>query len=303
MNIRIISTLLAFLFTTIDNVWACSSCLVGDPTITQMGTGKPYAGRLRMAVSTLSRSETTGEAGVNERETEEQRLALSLAWSPNPELTLGIDIPYVSKQMDDISLAQAEATGLGDAAISAKWFIYQDRTFASRHMAGLLLGLQLPTSEEQTDQAGEALDIDVQPGPGSWIPSIGAWYGHYAYPWSLYGSVQFRHALDEGHQQFRPGDAWLLTVNSQYQMRLSFAVNLGLDARWSAHDEYDLEEDSDSGGFIGFLSPGFAYRPGGEWIIHGRIQLPLFDHLNGNHQEHTTYLIGVTYDLENHKSH
>ncbi len=54
---------------------ACSTCMVGDPTLSLMGLEKPFTNRLRISVDYLSRSEKLGLDGFNQKTIDEQRLS------------------------------------------------------------------------------------------------------------------------------------------------------------------------------------------------------------------------------------
>ena len=58
---------------------ACSTCMVGDPTLTLMGAEKPYEDRLRFSLNYLSRSEELGRDGFNKKIIEEQRVTADIA--------------------------------------------------------------------------------------------------------------------------------------------------------------------------------------------------------------------------------
>jgi hypothetical protein len=58
---------------------ACASCGCGDPTLTTLGTTKPFAGRLRAALQLAYRTDAVGREGLNRVELREARLDASVA--------------------------------------------------------------------------------------------------------------------------------------------------------------------------------------------------------------------------------
>jgi len=276
---------------------ACATCMCGDPTLTLMGTEKPFPHRLRFASDFSYRTENVGIDRVNYREIEEHRLNLGLTYSLSERLSLAVRLPLVRKQLIEVSLAQSETKQWGDAEFSLKFFGYQDRPTQPKYMAGLLGGLRVPTASEQADDRGRTLDIDVQPGAGNWVVNGGVWYGQYQFPWFFYASSVVRYALNDGFQEFSEGTAVLTTLLSQYAHSPNLAFQLGLDTRWSEKHQYSGKADPDSGGFIGFITPGIVINLAEDLLFNISIQLPIVESLNGNHEEETTFQIGFVYDF------
>jgi len=275
--------------------WGCATCLCGDPTLTLMGTEKPFLGRFRISADFLYRGEETGIAGFNRQEVTENRFTLGLSYALNQKLSLGLKIPVIRKELETASLAEESVTGLSDITVTGKWFIYQDDVAETRHMAGLLTGLRMPTSEEAEDN-GRAYDIDVQPGTGAWVPQLGAWYGYYEFPWFFYVSSVVHYAT-EGYQGFTAGTAVVTTGLVQYAFSPVIAGQLSLDTRWSDKHEFGDEADPDSGGFLGFVSPGVVVTLAEDLLLNAKVQIPVIDNLNGNQDKSATFQIGLTYDF------
>lgn len=280
--------------------WACATCTVGDPSLTVMGTEKNFAGRWRLSTDFLQREETIGMAGINQREVSESRLTLGISYAPAQDWVLSVQLPIVRKELTNINLSTAEQTAVGDVTLSAKQFLYQDRPIQTQHMAGWLVGMRLPTGQEQNDDQGNPLDIDVQPGAGNWVPSLGAWYGYYRFPWFGYLSSTLHYPMGEGYADFEEGTALLTTAMLQYAPNYSLALQLGLDTRWSEKHRYAGVADEDSGGFIGFLAPGLVINLAEDLLFHVTVQVPVFDKLQGEHEENAIYRFGLTYDFSSH---
>jgi hypothetical protein len=261
-----------------------------------MGTEKPFPNRLRFASDFSYRTENIGVEQVNKREIEEYRLNLGLTYTFNEQWSLAIRLPFVRKQLTEVNLARSETQQLGDAEISLKFFGYQDRPTQPKSMMGLLGGLRVPTASEQYDQE-RPLDIDVQPGAGNWIVSGGVWSGQYQFPWFFYGSSVVRYALNEGFQEFSEGTAIVTTLLAQYAYSPNLAFQLGLDTRWSKKHHYSGEEDPNSGGFIGFVTPGIIIHLAEDLLLHFTVQVPTIENLNGDHEEETTFQMGFVYDF------
>jgi hypothetical protein len=275
-------------------VHACSTCLAGDPTLTLMGTEKSYSGRLRIAGETLYRTETIGEANVNQSKLREQRFTLGLAYAWNERLNLAIRLPLIHKRLEYISLATEQTTGIGDVELVMKYTL-SDQEKRHKHLFGVLAGLRLPTASEQKNR-GESLDIDVQPGIGAWVPQAGVWYGRYRFPWFFYASSVI-HLATEGFQDFQAGTAVVTTFMTQYALNYNTAIQLGLDTRWSEHNQFADQADPDSGGWLALLSPGLVIKIAEDMLCHLVVSIPTLENLSGHHEEGTIVQLGITYDF------
>ena len=278
--------------------WACSTCMVGDPTLTLMGTEKPFAGRLRMSLDYFSRDEEIGIDGVNKRTIDDQRVRLDFAYAPTRRIMLGLRIPYVNRSLESFNLETQESRALGDIRLTAKFFLQEKDSFQT-HMYGLLAGVRLPTADEQTSN-GVPLEFDAQAGIGAGVINAGAWYSYFNFPWMTYLTGTYHYMPNEGFQGFRAGDALVTTVGMQYATDYDYAFQLSFDTRYSRKDTFFDIEDPDSGGFIGYLSPGFVYSIKTDWLLFANIKLPVIENLNGNHEEGAVFNIGVTYDFSLH---
>jgi hypothetical protein len=275
---------------------ACSTCKCGDNTLTLLGSEKAYGGRFRVGVDVLLRSESSGEPGVDEQATDEVRTTLGLAYSLSPDLTVALQIPLVRKEIQAANLAQQKASGLGDIDLAGRWVLVRSGGLSGRHLAGLRAGVRLPTAAEVEDGDGELLDIDVQPDAGATAPNIGGWYGYYRFPWFATVSATY-FTFSEGHQEFQAGDAGLYSALAQYGLSQNLALQLGLDARQSRRNRFSGVADPDSGGLLTMAFVGAAVRFGPDLLLHGGVQLPLIENMNGVQDEDPNFRVGLTYDF------
>jgi hypothetical protein len=275
---------------------ACSTCKCGDYTITLLGSEKTYDGRFRAGLEALWRTEAQGEPGVDERETTEQRATLGLAYSLSAGWTVAAQVPFVRKRIEDANLARQEAEGLGDIDLLARWTLLRVGESSLRHVAGLRLGLRLPTTEQIRDRSGERLDIDVQPDAGATAPNLGGWYSYFRFPWFVSASATY-FRFGDGHQGFAPGNALVGSVVGQYALTPMAALQLGLDARHAQANRFSRIEDPDSGGVLAMGFAGLALRFYEDVVVNAGVQLPLIENLHGFQDEHAAYRVGLTYDF------
>lgn len=277
-------------------ILACATCLCGDPTITTMGTEKPFAGRMRASVEYLERGEEVGVPAVSEHEIDERRLTYSFSYAPSKTWMIAASLPLVTKEVRRYDLSREQGSGVGDLDLSARWFIGGGGGFPVRNLWGLQFGMRLPTSSEQHSN-GEPIDFDAQPGAGATIPSVGAWYGHYRMPWFFYTSAVVQHAVSDGYQGYRAGDVILLTGHTQYALHQRFALQFSLDGRWKEQDQYDGVTDADSGGVLVMASPGIAWTPVEDLVFNASYQIPAIENLHGRQEEESILRVGVAYDF------
>lgn len=279
-----------------DVAFSCATCLCGDPTITTMGTEKPFAGRMRASVDYVSRGEKVGQINTSEHEIDEQRLTYSFSYTLSDQWVVAASLPLVTKKVKRFDLTREQASGLGDADLSVRWYLGKDDHFPARHMWGAQFGLRIPTSIEQQHN-GEAIDFDAQPGAGATVPSVGLWYGRYQMPWFFYASTSLLHAVDDGYQGYHAGDVILLTGHSQYALQPKLALQFSIDARRKEQDAYNGVQDDDSGGTLIMATPGVAWTPITDLIASISYQIPAVENANGRQEEDVLLRAGITYDF------
>jgi hypothetical protein len=278
-------------------VFACATCLCGDPTISTMGTEKPFAGRLRGSVDFLSRKEVVGQPSVNEHEIEEKRVTYSMSYSPSQNWTFLAALPVVEKKVARFDLSsETGGPALGDADLFARWYVSYEQTLMAPELWGLQFGLRVPTSTEQK-ASGVPLSFDAQPGAGATIPSFGLWYGRYATPWFFYTSATYQRAVTTGYQGYQAGDTFLATGYTQYALEYKFALSFSLDARSRKKDRYFEVPDPDSGGLLVMATPGLVWTPVTDLVVYAAVQIPAVEKLNGYQDDKRVFRIGVSYDF------
>lgn len=275
---------------------ACSTCKCGDYTITLMGAERPYQDRLRASLDYVLRTESAGEPGVEEETTDESRLMLGLAYGVSENLMLGLQAPYVRKVVEATGGESEDASGLGDIDLVGRWVMFRSGEMPSRNLAGLRLGVRLPTAEQVRDGSGALHEIHLQPDAGATAPNVGAWYSHIRYPWLMSASATY-YSFGEGNQGFAPGNVLHASLQGQYALTQSLALQAGLDARQSEHNFEEGARDENSGGFLAMAYAGAALRVGEDLLLNLGVQLPAVENLNGHQDEGTNVRAGVTFDF------
>ena len=250
-----------------------------------------------MSLDLLTRDETLGVAGFNQKKIDETRTSLNIAYAPNRRMMLALNIPVVNRTLQSFNLSTEEVTALGDITLTFKNFM-QEKESLQRHMYGLIAGVRIPTADEQTAN-GLPLDFDVQPGTGAYMVNAGGWYARYRFPWMFYTSTSY-FVSREGDQQFQAGDAVVLNASMQYALHHRLSIPLALEARWSQQNKFAGVTDPDSGGTLAYLAPGVIYSIADDLLLNFAIKFPVINNLKGDHEEGRIYTLGVTYDFDMH---
>ncbi len=289
------ATTLAIVCSLGEAAQACASCGCGDPTLTTLGTGKPFAGRLRGSLGLSYRTDAIGQARVNRVELEEERLDASIAWAPLPSWFLAVTLPVVRKQVTYVNLEQRTRLSLGDVELRNKFFVFQDRDFSPRHLVAVEAGLKLPTAPLERDTQGNLLPLEVQAGTGSFDPIGGVSYALFQLPWSGYLSATGTYPT-KGIEGSRASRSLRTTLAAQYQPMNLLALRLGLDTRLDGRAREDGRPEPDSGGFIAYVSPSVLLSPLVDLILMAGVQVPVFNALDGYHDEGAVYNLAATLD-------
>ncbi len=205
---------------------ACATCGCGDPTLTVMGSGQPFAGRVRLSAQLQYRHDRMGDG----TRIDDAQLRLGAAYAPAKWLIVSVTAPLVLRDVRFPDLGHATVAGLGQAEVRGRFVLFRDREFAPEHLFGLVAGLGLPTIVDQTDPRGQLLPTEAQTGSGTVDPIGGVFYTFLADPWSLFASVTARVPLAPRYGE-APGPSLRATVALQYRLWDWLTLRLGANAR------------------------------------------------------------------------
>jgi hypothetical protein len=277
--------------------WACASCGCGDPTLLSMGVEQPFGGRFRMYSEGQYRTEISGTPQDGGSSIEEWSLNFGASYSFSRAIALSLTVPVLFRTMDGFDLSTTHSTNLGDVEAIAKFVLWRDREFSSRHLFSLLGGVRFPTAPLQRDSNGVPLSTDIQSGPGSWWGIAGlSYYGRLGGPWSIYGSV-LAYVPTEGREGLKPGATGRGTLWLQLQPWSWLSLRVGSDARLDGVWHENGVVQPDTGGFIAFFSPAVLISPSTDWVIQLAAKVPVLNHLTGVHTEGTYASLSLVVDL------
>jgi hypothetical protein len=275
---------------------ACAVCGAGDPTLTLMGSEKPFEGRLRIAGDLRLGSVWAGAPAEDVIQIDEERLELDVAYAPTRTLFLSLAVPLLHRVASYHDGTSSPLFTIGDVALRAKQFIWSGRRGAFVHQVAIQGGLDTPTSPQEEGEHGVALPAVLQPGMGAVAPFVGAFYGFTRGPWSFYASaaVYLPFAVRDGPHAT---ESFRTAASVQRQIGRVFASRIGIDTRLDGSCEAYGKPDPNSGGFVGYLSPELVVSPVTDLLLTATVRVPAVQAFHGYHHEGAIAGLGLTYDF------
>ncbi len=296
MKLWLLITALALPLWSASEAAACGTCSVGDPTLTIVGFEQPSAKRVRTSATARHRNDRIGEENVDQLLLSEQRLELAGAYSPTDRWTLSLMMPLVHRYVTAVNLAESDIWAPGDLEFRVRAVVYRDRSFAPRHLIGLIGGLEFPTSSIERDTEGVPLPLEFQAGTGSWDPIVGASYTMFSDPWSLYlSSVAI--FPTQGTADTKAGTSFRQTALGQFQPWTFLAFQLGAEFRIDQPGFIAGVRDPNTGGHITYGTFGIVALPHDKILLHITVAVPLIQRLDGAHEEGLAITGGLVYEI------
>ena len=245
--------------------------------------------------------------------------ALGFAYGITDKLTLSAELPYVVRNnlragehshSGGVSHNEVEqlgdVTGIGDLSLIAKARVLDAHPFK----LALIGGLKMPTgSTHRIGDNGERLEVEHQPGTGSWDPLAGAAASvelgtlnigaSLLYQWSGKGALDTR--LGDRAQgglslsrHFGP-DEHHDEAGEAPHGHASWDLFADLTGEWEGRERVAGEVEPDSGGKAVWLSPGARFTSASGWSVAGSVGVPLWQDIRPSHPENSvraTFAIG-----------
>ena len=267
---------------------ACETCACGDPTITALGTERPFAGRFRLALLQDWREwSEPGDAGATRIDAFTTTAAI--AYAPSPWLVLGASLPIGARSVvgpDD----HVFAWGTADASLDARALFYRTR----RHQLALTLGVIVPTTKPATDDHGKLLVDDAQPGNGDLATQAGLFYAYTRPPFAVFSSLRGILATPVT-LDIAPGPALLGDVTGQWQPVAPVAITLGVDGRAALAG---TSPDGPFGeGVVTFVAAGVLVRTGADVVLGVVARAPVVVLRSDGDREGAAVTASVAVDL------
>lgn len=292
----LIALSIALLIALPGRALACASCGCGDPTLTTMGVEIPFRNRVRLALEQRVSGHRTGQGGAAEEDIT-ARSSLLVSYSPARWVTLGAVLPGGGGQTTLPGGETRRLFGLGDLELLARFLPIRDRSFAPRHVAGLLVGLKLPTGPRINDSSGYPAPDDRQPGTGSFDPIFGAGYSYFGDALSAFVTINYRLATP-GPRATQRGSVLGASAVVQHALGLRLAAALGVDVGHTAPDQLpDGTPLPQSGGVVVALTPGLLIQPRADFLLRLAVQVPVVQVWQGEQHEYPTGILAGIVDL------
>lgn len=213
-----------------------------------------------------------------EDEGDERTSALhyELLYGVTTDLSLSLEVPHVLAREDLGETSQ----GLGDIELRTKYQFFRQDLLGAQHKITGIAGVKFPTGDE-----------DETPALGSGAPDylLGVSYGYESRTWYQFLTARYRLGGESGDRE--PGDRVLLDGAIGYRplqreyTEWDLVVLLEANAEFSAKDRISRATLADTGGERVWLGPSALFSPNPRWMIKGGVQIPVYQHLNGNQEE------------------
>ena len=289
---------------------------IGTIPTTPLPAGKWSAGFRTEYIdfSRFSDSELAGFAAAGEDDVHSVdsllSASVSLAYGVTDDLTLSARLPYLDRKdirEGEIEDGEAEAHNHGDSAgIGDLSMLAQYRFFKSDTVdASLIGGIKAPTGKTNVKDGGEKLDVEFQPGSGSWDWLLGVSSSISAGRFGIHGNVLYN-LTTEGSRDTEIGDAFFYNLGVVYALfngehsgvdhhshsHISWDVMLELNGEYRKKNEIDGKNEDNSGGDTIYLSPGIRVSSLAGWSLFLSVGKPVYDNLNGKQADTDYRLVG-----------
>ena len=219
-----------------------------------------------------------------------------LPFAPHQRLTTTVKIPLTYKRMRDpggTSGGGYAEGGIGDLGLSAKFAFFVRNRFAGTTRVALILGASLPTGSTN------AKTNDGLPAPRPFQLGTGAFSGGATIVTTI---VRNRWGLSAavGHTRHGADDDFRFGAVTRYDLAVSIRVpeevatlrtrTMQLYLEWNGSIRQRAtsggSELADTGGHVGYLSPGIQWVLLPRLLIEGSLQIPLLQDHNGSQPDY-----------------
>jgi hypothetical protein len=234
-------------------------------------------------------TEIESREGALDRRLSERTVALSAHYGLRYDLQLSAILPWVDRDLK-IDSDHLTANGPGDFAFVAKWRFYRWDDVGKAANFALIAGVEAPTGEDDERSGGMRLSPEVQPGSGSWDPSLGAAVTYEPGRWRFNAAALYQRN-GKGSQDFKFGDELFaeLAIGNRFWLEPYPGPFMRFDAliRYRGQDRANIGGRSigDSGGDVLTAGATLAFRPRPTLDFQLFIERPIRQDLNGTQLE------------------
>ena len=303
------------LFLVSKSVFACDSCMCTLARVNHEGklseTAKPLFFDFTFEQQVWHKRDVhlareLGEEGHDTHDkTTEEFYHFGLGANLGERFSLLVELPYIVRH--DLNVEPLEESDDPDAAIEDH--LGEKRTsegFGDLNITGIvkvlkkgnnfigpLSGIKFPTGITSNKTMGEKFEPEMQPGSGSFDPSMGTAFAYQAGPVTFHGNVIYI-IRTKGAQNFQFGNLFSTYVYADYLINPQskyLNTRVGFDTTLQNEQKQKSREGkvADSGGTTWFLGPEFSVRGNSYVSIFGNFLFPVLQNLGGVHQ-HLQYI-------------
>ncbi len=235
---------------------------------------------------------STGDPSALDRELTVWAFPLVAVYGATPELALFGIVPFLDKELKTNTPGGGRVTrggaGMGDITFLARYTSFKRDRAGGTFRVAPFAALKTPTGEDDEKDGLGRLPQPLQPGSGSWDPSLGVVITRQTLKWQVDASASYTFNTEANDFEF--GDAARLDISYQHR---AWPRKLGPGApgflygvlestlAWQDGNRIAGKEDADSGGAAWFLSPGLQYVTK-RTVAEAALRLPVVQDLNGD---------------------
>lgn len=273
---------------TVNTNWTSDSAMVEPGSSLDLRYEFINQDQLRSGSRKVTASQITQEH--EELGTNNHNLVASFSHNFDSAWGLSVSAPLIDRSHSHIhdpagtaELEQWRFNELGDMRVLGRYQLPYSGNPLEPSTMGLTFGVKLPTgSTHVTNSNGEVAERGLQPGSGTTDAILGAFY-HRKLPHqnaSWFTQLNYQQAINS-HDGFKPGST--LSADIGYRHGITEKLSALVQANYlvKQRDSGDQAEPTESGGKFFFVSPGLSYALSNAFLLHGFVQIPLHQFVNG----------------------
>lgn len=234
---------------------------------------------------------------VENRRTINQLVTATLDYNHDEHWGVSMQLPYVmrnhSHSIGDpnpalVGYESFDAKAIGDIRLIGRYH-WLPATFSDTTL-GVKFGVKLPTGRRDfvIQQTGALPgEVTLQPGNGSTDLIVGAYWNRVepGSAWNWFAQGSYEHSVHH-LATFKPGDKVNVDLGTRYDIGHGFGALLQLNGLWLAEDKgpsaaLTVGGVPSSGGSYYSLTPGLTYAATPASQLYAVVQLPFYQHVNG----------------------
>lgn len=227
------------------------------------------------------------------------RYTLTAAYGLSREFSLFAAIPYVRNTMDMIHFhgdgeweghAMNPVNNIGDITVMGLYRPYVQSENGVTDTLSVGLGLKTPTGSCTEKTSSGYVHAHMQPGTGSWDPLLSIIYTKSMDPFLLQADAVYQLAT-RNPEGYRFGDSFTGTLTGKYKAAEKLNATAGMTyLHVNKADDRDgkytnmmslMDDPANTGGDSLWVSPGIQIIPFKNSMIDFKVQLPVWERVNG----------------------